>query len=107
MSDDSQEHPQGPVEGIFQKTRYGVSHDGHDVELQFDRRNPFMDTARLLVDGEVVDKQRRFYGEKELTTKAADGTEIVVSVDVGGFGELAGAKLRGADGTWIDLQPRE
>ncbi len=101
------EHGKHPLKGLLQKTRYGVTHDGHDIELEFDRRNPVLNAARLLVDGEVVDKKRMFYGEKDLTTTAQDGTEIVVTVDSGMNGELTRAQLRGADGAWIDLQERE
>ncbi|MGI8902424.1 MAG: hypothetical protein ACR2IP_01890 [Solirubrobacteraceae bacterium] len=95
------------VKGFGQRTRYGVTHEGHDVEVEFDRRNPMMDAARLLIDGELVDKKRMFYGEKDLTTTASDGTEIMVAVEVGGFGELTRAQARGPDGSWIDLQERE
>ena len=41
-----------------------------------------------------------------LTTRAADGTEIVVSVDSGMVGELTRAQLRRTDGSWVDLEER-
>jgi len=95
-----------PLKGLLHTTRYGVTHDGHDVELEFDRKNPMLNAARLLLDGELVDKKRMFYGEKDLTTTAPDGKEIVVAVDSGMSGELTRVQLRGADGSWIDLQER-
>lgn len=107
MSSNPDEHATHPLKGLLRTTRYGVTHDGHDVELEFDRRNPLLNGARLLVDGDVVDKKRMFYGEKDLTTTAQDGTEIVVAVDSGMAGELTRVQLRGADGSWINLQERE
>ncbi len=65
-----------------------------------------MDHARLLVDGELVDKKRMFYGEKDLRTTAQDGTKIVVAADVGANGELTRAQLQAADGSWVELQER-
>lgn len=91
----------------YRTKRYGVTHEGHDVELEFDKRRVVLNEARLVVDGEVVDKKKIFYGEKDLTTTAPDGTEIAVAVDSGMIGELTKAQLRGADGSWIDLEERE
>lgn len=87
--------------------RYGVTHDGHNVELEFDKRRIVLNEARLLVDGEVVDKAKIFYGDRSLTATTADGTEITVEVDSGGIGELTRAQLRQADGSLLDLEDRE
>lgn len=106
MSSTPNEHGKHPLKGLLRTTRYGVTHDGHDVELEFDRKNPMLNAARLLLDGELVDKKRMFYGEKDLTTTAPDGTEIVVAIDSGMSGELTRVQLRDADGSWIDLQER-
>lgn len=86
--------------------RYGVVHDGHHVELEFDKHRIIINEARLRVDGEVVDKEKIFYGEKDLTAKTPDGTDVVVKVDSGMVGELTRAQLRRQDGSWIDLEER-
>jgi len=91
----------------YRTKRYGATYDGHDVELEFDKRRVVLNEARLVVDGEVVDKAKIFYGDKNLTATAQDGTEIVVAVDSGMVGELTRAQLRRADGSWIDLEERE
>ena len=36
--------------------RYGTTHAGHEIELDFDRSKIVLNQARLLVDGDVVDK---------------------------------------------------
>ena len=76
-------------------TRYGTTHAGHEIELDFDRTRIVLNQARLLVDGDVVDKANIFYGDKDLTTTLPDGTEIHVTVDSGMMGELRRAQLRG------------
>ncbi|MGI8537926.1 MAG: hypothetical protein ACR2K2_15930 [Mycobacteriales bacterium] len=86
--------------------RYGTVQDGHDVELEFDKRRVIINKATLRVDGDVVDTTKIFYGDKNLTTHIADGTEIVVSVDSGMVGELTRAQLRRTDGSWVDLEER-
>lgn len=86
--------------------RYGVVHDGHDVELEFDQHRIIINEARLRVDGEVVDNEKIFYGEADLTAKAPDGTDIMIKVHSGMFGELTRAQLRSRDGSWIDLEER-
>lgn len=91
----------------YRTKRYGVTHDGHDVELEFDKRRLVLNQARLLVDGQAVDKANIFYGDKDLTAKAQDGTEIKVTVDSGMVGELTRAQLLCADGSWIDLEERK
>lgn len=91
----------------YRTKRYGATYDGHDVELQFDKRRFVLNQARLMIDGEVVDKAYMFYGDKSLTTTMRDGTQIEVSVDSGMIGELTRAQLRGADGSWVDLEERE
>ena len=87
-------------------TRYGTTHAGHEIELDFDRSKIVLNQARLLVDGDVVDKANVFYGDKHLTTTPPDGTEIHVTVDSGMMGELRRAQLRGSDGSWTDLTER-
>jgi len=74
--------------------RYGISHDGHDLELEFDKKLVMLNRARLRVDGELVDKARIFYGERQLTTSLPDATNIVVKVHSGMYGELVRAQLR-------------
>lgn len=86
---------------------YGATYDGHDVELQFDKRRFVLNQARLLIDGEVVDKAYMFYGDKDLTATMHDGTQIVVSVDSGMVGELTRAQLRQANGSWVDMEERQ
>ncbi len=91
----------------YRTKRYGITHDGHDVELEFDKRRMMLNEARLLVDGELVDKARVVYGEKDLNATAGDGAPIVVTVDSGAVGELTRAQLRRADGSWVDLEERQ
>ena len=88
-------------------TRYGTTHAGHEIELDFDRSKIVLNQARLIVDGDVVDKANVFYGDKHLTTTLPDGTEVHVTVDSGMMGELRRAQLRGfrwvvdrSDGAW-------
>ena len=88
----------------YRTKRYGAFHQGHDIELQFDKRRIVLNEARLVVDGDVVDKAKMFYVDKELTTTLPDGTEIVVAVDSGMVGEMTRAQLRAADGSWVDLR---
>ncbi len=90
----------------YRTKRYGVTHGGHDVEIEFDKRRIVLNEARLKVDGQLVDKTRIFYGDKELSATMPDGTEISVTVDSGMIGELTRAQLRRADGSWIDLEDR-
>jgi len=91
----------------YRTKRYGTSQDGHEIELEFDKRRIVLNEARLLIDGEVVDKAKIFYGDKELSATASDGTQIVVAVDSGMVGEMTRAQLRRADGSWADLEERE
>ena len=91
----------------YRTKRYGVAHGGHDVELEFDKRRVVLNEARLIVDGELVDKARIFYGDRDLTAMAQDGTEMVVTVDSGMIGELTRAQHHRADGSLIDLEERE
>ncbi len=90
----------------YRTKRYGTTHAEHDVELEFDKRRIVLNEARLRVDGELVDKAWIFYGDRNLTITAQDGTEIVVAVDSGMFGELTRAQLRRPDGSWLDLDER-
>jgi len=87
-------------------TRYGAIHDGHDVELEFDKKLVVLNRARLRVDGDVVDTAKIFYGNGDLTTTLPDGTQIGVRLHSGMVGELVRAQLRRADGSWVDLEER-
>lgn len=91
----------------YKTKRYGGTHNGHTVELEFDKHRLVLNQARLLVDGEVVDKENMFYGDKELTARTPDGDDIVVSVDSGMIGEMTRAQLRAGDGSWVDLRELE
>lgn len=91
----------------YRTKRYGATHGGHDIELEFDKRRLVLNEARLLVDGEVLDKAKIFYGDKELTATAPDGTEFAVAVDSGMVGEMTRAQLRTGDGSWTDLEERQ
>ncbi len=42
-----------------------------------------LNAARLFVDGQLVDRKRMWYGEKELSTTAQNGKVILVAVDSG------------------------
>ncbi len=70
----------------YKTKRYGMTYDGRDVELEFDKKLVVLNRARLRVDGELVDKANIYYGDKELTTTAGDGLEIVVTIDAGMYG---------------------
>lgn len=87
--------------------RYGTSYEGHDVELEFDKKLIVLNRATLRVDGEVVDRGQLVLGEDDLRTTTADGVEIVVRIGSGLVGELVRAQLRGPGSTWIDLDERE
>lgn len=87
-------------------TKYGTTLDGHDIELEFDQKLIVLNRARLRVDGEQVDALNVVYGDKELTTTLADGTEITVKLDSGMVGELVRAQVRRTDGAWVDLEER-
>lgn len=87
-------------------TRYGTTLNGHDVELAFDQSKIVINTATLRVDGSDVQSEKLFYGERDLRTTLADGTEIEVAVHSGMVGELTRAQLRTGDSTWVDLTQR-
>lgn len=91
----------------YRTKRYGVAYNGHEVDLEFDKRRIVLNEARLLIDDEVVDKVNIFYGDKELTATAPDGTKFVVVVDSGMVGEMTRAQLRREDGSSIDLEERQ
>ncbi len=76
---------------------------GHQISLEFDQKMLVMNRVRLSVDGQEVDEISVVYGEKELSTTLADGTEVVVHLHSGLVGELVRPQLRLADGTWADL----
>jgi hypothetical protein len=85
---------------------YGTQVNGHEVELEFDQSRIVLNKATLRVDGQPVSSQHIFYGERDLTTSLADGTEITVAVHSGMVGELTRAQLRTGDGSWVDLARR-
>ena len=91
----------------YQTKVYGGTIDGHDVAIEFDKKLMVLNRVRLHVDGEEVDRESVFYGEKTLEATLADGTAVVVTIDSGMAGELTRAQLRQADGSWHDLQERE
>lgn len=84
-------------------TTYATTIGTQRVELEFDQRLVVMNRARLLVDGETVDSTRVVYGEKDLTTTLADGTEVALRLHSGMSGELTRAQVRRPDGSWEDL----
>jgi hypothetical protein len=87
--------------------RYGASVDGHEVEVEFDKKLLVLNRATLFVDGTEVDEASVFYGEKELKAALPDGGEVAVTIDSGGVGELTRAQARRGDGAWVDLVERE
>ena len=87
-------------------SRYGSTINGHDVDLEFDARRIVLNKATLTVDGQQVDSELIFYGERELTTQLPDGTSVAVAVHSGMVGELTKAQLRQPDGSWVDLTSR-
>jgi hypothetical protein len=91
---------------MYGKTRYGATLGGHEIELEFDTSKVVLNTARLRVDGTEVDSTHVFYGEKELTTKLDDGSEVLVAVHSGMVGEATRIQAKGPDGTWTDLVER-
>ena len=58
----SSKHQDHALKGVLEITRYGASHAGHDVELEFDRRLVVLNRARL----------RRRRGPASWPTKAAE-----------------------------------
>ncbi len=91
----------------YKTKRYGAMHEGHDVELEFDKKLIVLNRAQLRVDGELVDAEDVVYGDKELSATLPDGTVVAVTIDSGMLGELTRAQLRRADGAWTDLAERE
>lgn len=83
--------------------RYRAELDGRDIEIEFDRRRIVLDEVRLFVDGEQVDRQSVFYGDKELRAPVG-GSEVTVVVTSGMVGELTRAQVRRGDGAWVDLR---
>ncbi|MPQ98411.1 hypothetical protein GB931_10880 [Modestobacter sp. I12A-02628] len=84
-------------------SRHGADLLGHRVELEFDRKLSVVNRARLFVDGVEVDATRVVYGERTLTARLGDGTEVEVALHSGMVGELTRAQLRSPDGSWVDL----
>lgn len=85
---------------------YAADVRGHDVALEFDKKLLVLNRARLFVDGERVDDESVFYGDKTLTGPLGDGTTVTVRIDSGMVGELTSAQARRPDGSWIDLVER-
>ena len=84
-------------------TRYGGRFDGHEVELEFDKKLLVLNRARLIVDGRVVDSASVVYGDRELQARAEDGTPVHIVLSSGMVGELVRAQIRQADGSLVDL----
>lgn len=84
-------------------TRYGGRFDGHEVELEFDKRLVVLNRARLIIDGRVVDSASVVYGDRELRSQAEDGTPVHIIISSGMVGELVRAQIRQEDGSLVDL----
>lgn len=85
-------------------TRYGGRFDGHEVEIEFDKKLVVLNRARLIVDGQTVDSAQVVYGDRELQAQAADGTPVNIVISSGMVGELVRAQIRRPDGSLMDLQ---
>jgi len=83
---------------------YGTNVDGHDIHIVFKKSLVVLNRARLVVDGEEVDRAKVFYGDKQLEHTLPDGTAIVVTIESGMVGELTRAQLKRSDGSWVDLE---
>jgi hypothetical protein len=87
-------------------TVYATSMNGHEIELEFDKSLVVLNKAILRVDGQTVGAEYICYGERALSTRLADGTEVEVAVHSGMVGELTRAQVRTGQGSWLDLDPR-
>lgn len=87
-------------------TTHTTTVGAHRVELEFDKKLLFVNRARLTVDGQEVDAANVVYGEKDLRTTLADGTELVIRLHSGMVGELTRAQVQRPDGSWEDLVER-
>lgn len=76
------------------------------MAIEFDKRLLVVNRVRLFVDGILVDADKVWYGDKELSVSLDDGSVISVVIDSGMVGELTRAQARRSDGTWIDLRER-
>ena len=85
---------------------FTTTEDGHEVVLEFDNRLAFINRIRLLVDGELLDSERVWYGTKELRATLADGRELELRVHSGMVGEPDRPQIKRADGSWADLAER-
>ncbi|MGL5819485.1 MAG: hypothetical protein ACRCYR_18125 [Phycicoccus sp.] len=90
----------------YQTKRYGVSHAGHQIDIEFDKSRMVINQVRLFVDDAEVDRTNIWYGDKGLRATLADGTELEVVVHSGMVGELNRAQLRTGSDTFVDLTER-
>jgi len=86
---------------------YGGTLNGHDVAVEFNKALLVLNRARLYVDAEEVDREKVFYGDKQLEAALPYGTAVVVSIESGMVGELTKAQLCQPDGSWVDLEDRQ
>ena len=91
--------------GYATKT-YGALVEGHDVAIEFDKKLLVINRVRLFVDGSLVDSDKVWYGDKELSVSLDDGSAVSVVIDSGMVGELTRAQARRSDGTYVDLRER-
>ncbi|MDQ1649972.1 MAG: hypothetical protein QOG60_2029 [Frankiaceae bacterium] len=84
----------------------GALVEGHDVAIEFDKKLLVINQVRLFVDGSLVDADKVWYGDKELSVSLDDGSAVNVVIDSGMIGELTRAQARRSDGTLIDLRER-
>ena len=87
-------------------TRYGGRFDGHEIEIEFDKKLVVLNRIRLIIDGQAVDSAQVVYGDRELEAKAPDGTPVTIIVSSGMMGELVRAQIRRPDGSLMDLAER-
>ena len=85
---------------------FATTEDGHEVVLEFDNKLAFINRIRLLVDGELLDSERVWYGTKELKATLGDGRELELRVHSGMVGEPDRPQIKRADGSWIDMPER-
>lgn len=91
--------------GYATKT-YGGLVEGHDVAIEFDKKLLVINRVRLFVDGILVDADKVWYGDKELSASLDDGSAVSVVVDSDMGGELTRAQARRSDGSCVNLRER-